>query len=346
MKTSDLAYEVPEDLIAQTPIEPRDAARLLVVDRASSALEHRTFRDIIDYLQPGDVLVPNETRVLRARLRAMKVPSGGRLEILLLRPVDEVTWEALVGGSGVRAGSRLRVVPANERAVADATAEVVAVLANGGRLLRFDRPIAAELDRLGDVPLPPYIHQPLADAERYQTVFARVMGSAAAPTAGLHFTPELLQAVRDRGVEFAFIELQVGWDTFHPIQEEQVEQHHIHTEFCHVSGKAAAQINRARDAGGRVIAVGTTAVRALETAALSRRDGRVSPFKGNSNLFITPGFEFRVVDAMITNFHLPRSTLLALVSAFAGRERILHAYQVAVAERYRFYSFGDAMLIR
>jgi S-adenosylmethionine:tRNA ribosyltransferase-isomerase len=243
----------------------------------------------------------------------------------------------------VRVGTRLRVLPADERASIDAAAEVIAELDRGGRVLRFEHPIDTQLDALGSVPLPPYIRVPLRDAERYQTVYAHVPGSAAAPTAGLHFTPDLMPALRDRGVDMAFVELRVGLDTFQPIDEGEVEQHRIHREYCRLSAEVAAQVDRARRSGGRVIAVGTTAVRTLETAARDER--RASPFEGETSLFITPGFEFRVVDAMITNFHLPRSTLLALVGAFVGLDRLLHAYRVAIVERYRFYSFGDAMLI-
>ena len=345
MKTSDLDYDLPEDLIAQTPIEPRDAARLLVLNRTTGALAHRRFRDLGDAarLCAGDVLVFNDTRVLHARLSATKIPTGGRVEVLLLRRLDPVTWQAVVGGSGVRVGTRLRIVPRKRDAVGEVRAEVTAALDLGGRLLRFDRAIDGDLDSLGDVPLPPYIHTPLSDPERYQTVFAHMPGSAAAPTAGLHFTPGLMQSLRDRGVDLAFVELRVGLDTFRPIDEEDVEQHCIHTEYCRVSAEAAQQIERAKRAGGRVIAVGTTSVRTLESAA--RAGLPISAFEGDTDLFITPGFEFRIVDAMITNFHLPRSTLLALVFAFAGRERILEAYRMAIAERYRFFSFGDAMLI-
>ena len=345
MKTSDLDYDLPEALIAQIPIEPRDAARLLVLDRAGGAPAHRRFSDLGEYVRRGDSLVFNDTRVLRARLQTVKTPTGGRVEVLLLKRLDETLWEGLVGGSGVRVGTRLRVTPPGERVPIDVTAEVAAELGRDRRLLRFNRPIDAHLDALGSVPLPPYIHTPLRDPERYQTVYARVPGSAAAPTAGLHFTRGLMQSLRERGVDMAFVELRVGLDTFRPIDEQEVEQHRIHSEYCRVSAEAAQQINRARQAGGRAIAVGTTAVRTLETAARAGDPRRVSPFEGDTSLFITAGFEFCVVDAMITNFHLPRSTLLALVSAFAGRERILEAYRAAIAERYRFFSFGDAMLI-
>ena len=345
MKTSELDYELPEELIAHTPIEPRDAARLLVLDRATQALAHRRFRDLGDAarLRAGDVLVFNDTRVLAARLFATKLPTGGRVEVLLLKQLDPVTWEAVVGGSRVRVGTQLRIVPRDNGTASDIRAAVTAARDLGVRVLRFDRPIDLELDRLGHVPLPPYIHAQLSDPERYQTIYARAPGSAAAPTAGLHFTPELMRSLRDRGVAQAFVELRVGLDTFRPIDEEDVEQHHIHTEYCRVSAEAAQQIERSRQAGGRVIAVGTTTVRVLESAASAGLP--ISAFEGDTSLFITPGFEFRMVDAMITNFHLPRSTLLALVFAFAGRERVLQAYREAIAERYRFYSFGDSMLI-
>jgi len=345
VKTSELVYDLPEDLIAQTPIEPRDAARLLVFDRVSRTLAHRRFRDVGEYLRRGDVLVFNDTRVLQARLQAVKIPTGGRVEVLLLKRLDATTWETLVGGPGVRVGTRLRIVPPGECPPIDVTADVIAELDFGGRVLRFDQPIDAHLSALGSVPLPPYIHVPLRDPERYQTVYARVPGSAAAPTAGLHFTPGLMQSLREQGVVMLFVELRVGLDTFRPIDADEVEQHHIHSEYCRLSAETADRIERARRAGGRVIAVGTTAVRTLETAARAGDPRRVSPFEGDTSLFITPGFEFRAVDALITNFHLPRSTLLALVAAFAGRELILNAYRVAIAERYRFYSFGDAMLI-
>jgi S-adenosylmethionine:tRNA ribosyltransferase-isomerase len=345
LKTADLDYALPQDLIAQTPIEPRDAARLLVLDRAGGTLAHRHFREVGDYLRRGDVLVFNDTRVLHAHLSAVKIPTGGRVEVLLLKRLDEVTWETLVRGAGVRRGTRLRLAPAAGQTGLEVTAEIVAALDLGGRVLKFDRPIEAHLDTLGSVPLPPYIHQPLRDPERYQTVYARVAGSAAAPTAGLHFTPGLMQSLRDQGVDMAFVELRVGLDTFRPIDEDEVEQHRIHAEHCCLGAEVAGQIEHARRLGGRVIAVGTTSVRTLETAAQQGSDRRVLPFQGDTRLFITPGFEFRAVDAMITNFHLPRSTLLALVAAFAGRDTILQAYRTAIAERYRLFSFGDAMLI-
>jgi len=339
MKTSDFDYELPPELIAQTPIEPRDASRLLVVDRASGQLAHRIFRDIGEYLRPGDLLVANESRVIPARLHARKVPTGGKVELLLVAKRDEHTWEVLVKGRKLVPGHRLAIGDGERRVVG----QVLEITAAGGRLIAFERPIEPLLDELGIVPLPPYIHTPLTNAERYQTVYARREGSVAAPTAGLHFTPELLRSLQEAGVHLAFVTLDIGLDTFRPVKEERVEDHVIHTERCELSPQVAQQINRAKREGRRVIAVGTTTVRVLETAAVE--SGVVRPFAGPTSLFIYPGFEFRVVDALITNFHLPRSTLLMLVCAFAGRELIFKAYREAVRERYRFYSFGDAMLI-
>lgn len=339
MKTTDFDYELPPELIAQTPIEPRDASRLLVVDRASGRLTHRIFRDIGEYLHPGDLLVANESRVIPARLRARKVPTGGKVELLLLAKRDERTWEALVKGRKVLPGYRLAIGRGKRRV----EGEVLEITASGGRLIAFDQPIEPLLDRLGIIPLPPYIHTPLTNTERYQTVYARREGSVASPTAGLHFTPELLRSLQEAGVRLAFVTLDIGLDTFRPVKEERVENHTIHTERCELSPEVAALINQTKKAGRRVIAVGTTVVRVLETAA--RQSPEVRPFSGSTDLFIYPGFRFRTVDALITNFHLPRSTLLMLVCAFAGRELIFKAYQEAIRQRYRFYSFGDAMLI-
>ena len=346
MKTSDFDYTLPPELIAQTPIEPRDASRLMVVHRNTGQIEHRLFHDVSDYLRPGDLLVANQTRVIPARLRGRKAGTGGQVELLLLARRDEQTWEALAGGKGLRPGRRIELTGGQ------ITAEIVAETESGSRLVRFDRPIEPLLDELGEVPLPPYVHQPLVDRDRYQTVYARIEGSSAAPTAGLHFTPNLLLDLRRMGVELAFLTLHIGLDTFRPVKEEEVEAHQIHTEWFELSAEAAEQINRARLEGRRVIAVGTTAVRAVESAARScSPDGEscgwqtVAAYTGRTELFIYPGYRFRVVEAMITNFHLPRSTLLMLVSAFAGRELILRAYEEAIRERYRFYSFGDAMLL-
>lgn len=335
LKTSDFDYNLPPELIAQTPVEPRDAARLLVFDRQTGALQHAIFRDLGHFLHAGDLLVLNQTRVIPARLFGRKLPNGGKVEVLLLQRLDELTWEVLVGGKGMRVGRRIEVENGPQ-------AEVTAVLSGARRLIRFSAPIEPFLPLAGHVPLPPYIHTPLQDPERYQTVFARIPGSAAAPTAGLHFTPRLIDELQNQGIHFTTVTLHIGLDTFSPVKEESPLEHPIHTEWCQVSLEAVDAVRAARARGGRVIAVGTTAVRSLESAALT---GDLQPFEGPTSLYILPGYRFKVVDAMITNFHLPRSTLLMLVSAFAGRERILWVYQQAIQERYRFYSFGDAMLI-
>ncbi len=336
MKLSDFDYILPPERIAQTPLEPRDASRLLVMDRRTGALTDTVFGRIGEYLRPGDLLVVNRTRVLPARLQARKIPTGGKVEVLLLARKGPALWEALVGGKRVRAGSRLALGE-------DLEAEVVEALDGARRLVRFSRPVSEELARIGQMPLPPYIHEQLQDPERYQTVYARETGSAAAPTAGLHFTPRLLADLQSGGVDLAEVTLHVGLDTFAPVQEEDVRQHQIHTEWCQLLPAEAARINQARQAGGRIVAVGTTSVRTLESAASDA--GEVRPFEGLTDLYILPGYRFKAVDAMVTNFHLPRSTLLMLVSAFAGREQVLSAYQEAVRREYRFYSFGDAMLI-
>lgn len=339
MKTADFDYDLPPERIAQTPIEPRDASRLLVVERSSGALHHRHFSDIGDYLNPGDVLVLNQTRVIAARLPIRKVPSGGKGELLLLNRRSSQTWEALVGGKGLVPGRIVQVVNGPQ-------ARIIANLGDSRRLVTFARPIDDLLPTIGQVPLPPYIHTTLHDPERYQTVYAQHEGSAAAPTAGLHFTPELIERLSTAGVNFARVTLHVGLDTFAPVTEDNPEEHVIHREWCELDGEAANQINRARHQDKRVIAVGTTSVRTLESAAINvGRDEDIPQYRGATELFILPGFTFRAVDAMITNFHLPRSTLIMLVSAFAGREKILNAYQIAIQEKYRFYSFGDAMLI-
>lgn len=338
MRTDDFDYFLPPERIAQTPVEPRHASRLLVVNRASDQLEHRHFWEVGDYLRPGDLLVVNHTRVLPARIFARK-PTGGKVEILLLRQEEDQVWEALVGGKRVTAGLTLQLE-------AGASVRVEAVLDGSRRRLRFEGPVHAYLERHGQMPLPPYIHTPLSNPERYQTVYAAQPGSAAAPTAGLHFTPELMDALRAKGVGFATVTLHVGLDTFAPVTEDDPQEHVIHTEWCQLSAETAAQIEAARLAGGRVIAVGTTSVRTLESAACAAGPGQsLGAYSGPTDLFILPGYPFRAVDAMITNFHLPRSTLLMLVSAFAGRERMLAAYAEAVRLEYRFFSFGDAMLI-
>ena len=334
MRTSDFDYHLPEDSIAQTPVEPRDSSRLLVLNRRSGQVTHSSFRDIGNYLLPGDLLVLNQTRVIPARLFAHK-PTGGRVEVLLLKREDLLTWECLVGGKGLSLGKQIMVEQGPH-------AEVVDVLEGSRRRIRFSEPIEPYFPKAGHVPLPPYIHSELKDPERYQTVYAKVPGSAAAPTAGLHFTPPLLEGLRAGGVETAFVTLHVGLDTFAPVTEDDPEEHKIHTEWCELGRETADLINRTRERGGRVIAVGTTSVRTLESLKGKPPYG---PFTGPTELFILPGFKFHLVDVMVTNFHLPKSTLLMLVSAFAGREMILESYQTAVREGYRFYSFGDAMLI-
>ncbi|MFA5836598.1 MAG: tRNA preQ1(34) S-adenosylmethionine ribosyltransferase-isomerase QueA [Bellilinea sp.] len=338
MKTSDFDYDLPIERIAQTPVEPRHASRLLVLQRDKPALEHTTFWNVADYLLPGDLLVINQTRVIPARIFGKKA-TGGKVELLLLRRVDLTSWEALVGGKKVRTGTRVTLDSGPE-------AEVVAEMEGSRRLVQFAEPVEMYLSVAGQMPLPPYIHERLADPERYQTVYARESGSAAAPTAGLHFTPELMTRLEGNGVQFARVTLHVGLDTFAPVTEDDPLEHKIHTEWCELSAETATQINRAKKQGGRVIAVGTTSVRTLESAARAAVTGdAVGAYSGPTDLFILPGYRFRVVDAMITNFHLPKSTLLMLVSAFAGRERILAAYAEAISLNYRFFSFGDAMFI-
>ena len=338
MLTSDFDYHLPLERIAQTPIEPRHDSRLLVLDRKSGKTRDDIFKHIGDYLNPGDLLVINQTRVIPARLFARK-KTGGRVELLLLKQREISVWEALVGGKGLRAGVHVLIENGPE-------VEILEELEGSERVVRFLQPVEQMLPSIGEMPLPPYIHEKLHDPERYQTVYARVTGSAAAPTAGLHFTPWLISQLEAQGISFARVTLHVGLDTFAPVNEESPEEHRIHTEWCELTPETAELINQTKAAGGRVIAVGTTSVRTLESAAAaSEVEGQVVPFSGQTGLFILPGYEFKVTDAMITNFHLPRSTLLMLVSAFAGREHVLAAYQAAIEREYRFYSFGDAMLI-
>ncbi len=358
MRTDEFDYTLPQELIAQEPVEPRDHARLMVVRRDTGEIAHYHFYDLPSLLQPGDVLVGNDTRVIPARIFARK-PTGGRVEILLLVRKDATTWEALVRGHRIRPGTLLHL-----EQDPDIVAEVVAITPSGGRLLRFNRALNGVLQQIGHVPLPPYIRKPLHDPERYQTVYAREEGSAAAPTAGLHFTPRLLADLKQRGIEFYFVTLHVGLDTFRPITEAHVEEHRIHTEWAELDVETAIALNRAKEEGRRVVAVGTTSVRVLETAThpehVHGEDARVGwpadvpedarrgplvPFRGWTDLYIMPGFDFRAVDALITNFHLPRSTLLVLVAAFMGKDLMMRAYEEAIRLRYRFYSFGDAMLI-
>ena len=363
MNIADFDYHLPPELIAQTPIEPRDSSRLLVIHRDTRTVEHRVFTDIGAYLRPGDLLVANQSRVLPARLRGEKADTGGAVEVLLLSARGDLgpdTWEALV-----RPGRRIHVGQRINFGAGALEAEVRERTPAGGRIVHFvarDSDVPAALSALGTMPLPPYIHTPLADAERYQTVYAREPGSAAAPTAGLHFTPELLARLEASGVGVAYVTLHIGLDTFRPIAEENLDAHVMHSEEIEVTAATAARINATRAAGGRIVAVGTTAVRTLEAVAAlaaERNEARTSedpedtdggagiviPYRGRTSLFIQPGHTFRAVDVMLTNFHLPRSTLVVLVSAFAGRKLILRAYAEAVERRYRFYSFGDAMLI-
>ncbi len=338
VKTTDFDYNLPPENIAQTPLEPRHASRLMVLQRGQDEIKHTTFWNVGEYLRPGDLLVINRTRVIPARIYARK-PTGGRVELLLLHREDATTWETLVGGKGLTAG---RVLQLEE----GPSAEIVDVLEGSRRRVRFAEPVEPYLEHKGSMPLPPYIHTPLSDPERYQTVYAEQSGSAAAPTAGLHFTPELMQRLEQQGVGFAAVTLHVGLDTFAPVTEDNPQEHKIHTEWCELTTETANQINQARQGGGRIVAVGTTSVRTLETAAQAAAPSQaVVAFSGPTSLYILPGYRFKAVDAMITNFHLPRSTLLMLVSAFVGRERVLEAYKLAVHLGYRFYSFGDAMLI-
>ena len=347
MQTSDLDYDLPPDLIAQHPLEPRDASRLMVIDRAAQAISHRHFADVTQYLKPGDLLVANDTSVLNARLVGRK-PTGGKAEILLLRKLTDTDWEVLVGGRRVE-----QVV--FDLASGDAlTATVIEKRDGPQSIVRFSQPIEPYLNSIGETPLPPYIHEKLRDPQRYQTVFARVAGSAAAPTAGLHFTPRLLDGLRANGVNIAFVTLHVGLDTFKPIEVAEVEKHTIHTEWCELPEATAHAIHQTKANGGRVIAVGTTSMRVLESWGeqlaisnwqLANSQLPISGWSGFTNIFITPGFKFSVADALITNYHLPKSTLLALVGAFMGLSLMKRAYAEAIRERYRFYSFGDAMLI-
>jgi S-adenosylmethionine:tRNA ribosyltransferase-isomerase len=347
LKTAEFDYELSSELIAQTPIEPRDSSRLMVVDRCTGEIAHRHFDELPDFLQPGDLLVHNESRVIPARLFARK-PTCGKAEILLLRQRADDTWETLVKGKRIRAGLRLTLLDGPDGQPIGAEAKVVEEGERGARVLAFDRPVLSLADRVGVTPLPPYIHTPLQNAERYQTVYARVPGSAASATAGLHFTPELLLRLREMGVRSAFVTLHIGLDTFRPVSEEHIEDHPMHTEYCSLTPEVAKQVNQARLEGHHVVAVGTTSVRTLETAALATPGcpwRSAAAFEGDTDLFIYPGFRFRVVDTLITNFHLPRSTLLMLVAAFTGKELLDRAYAEAIEQRYRFYSFGDAMLI-
>ena len=348
MKTSDFNYSLPVELIAQSPIETRDQSRLLILNRGDGAMEHRRFFDIVDYLRDGDVLVFNDSRVIPARLYGRKVNGGGGVEILLLRRIGANVWEALVKpGKSLRVGASVAIVrdsAAGNMSEAEVLAQVIELKQDGIRVLSFSDETL--LPELGKVPLPPYIHTPLENPERYQTVYARLAGSVAAPTAGLHFTPRLLGEIERKGVHCLFVTLHVGLDTFRPVKEEDPLEHSIHSEYAVLSQAVADELSQARREGRRIICVGTTTVRILEQAAQVSDSLHLKAFEDWVNLFILPGHRFRLVDALVTNFHLPRSTLLMLVSAFAGKEFIDKAYQEAIVQRYHFYSFGDAMLIR
>ncbi len=340
MKKSDFYFDLPQDLIAQTPLERRDGSRLLCLDKVTGAMEHRHFYDLPEYLRPGDCLVMNDSRVLPARLMGHRVPGGGVCEVLLLTDKGDGVWECLV-----RPGRKLRPGAEISFGNGELTATVEAEIEGGNRLVRFhyDGIFLEVLERLGEMPLPPYIKEKLADSERYQTVYSRELGSAAAPTAGLHFTRELLDKIAAQGVKLAYVTLHVGLGTFRPVKEDDVLDHEMHSEFCMVPEETARIITETKCAGGRVISVGTTSCRTLESFA--NPDGTMDPRSGWTNIFIYPGYKFKCIDALVTNFHLPESTLIMLVSALAGRENILNAYRTAVEERYRFFSFGDAMFI-
>ena len=340
MKKSDFAFDLPQELIAQDPLEDRSSSRLLVLDRRSGAVSHHVFREIGDFLRPGDCLVLNNTKVIPARLLGERKGTGAHVEVLLLKRRDKDVWETLVKpGKKCRPGTKL------EFGGGVLKAEVVETVEEGNRLVRFEYEGIFEevLDRLGEMPLPPYITHKLSDRNRYQTVYAKYEGSAAAPTAGLHFTEELLGQIRARGVQTAFVTLHVGLGTFRPVKEDDILEHHMHSEAYQISQQAADLINRTKASGGRVICVGTTSCRTVESAA--DEGGMVRPGSADTEIFIYPGYEFKVLDGLITNFHLPESTLVMLVSALAGREQVLGAYAEAVRERYRFFSFGDAMLV-
>ena len=340
MKTSDFYYDLPPELIAQTPLEKRDESRLLCLDKATGEWSHHHFYELPDFLRPGDCLILNNSRVLPARLLGRRLPGGGACEVLLLQDKGDKVWECLVRpGKHLREGARVSFGDG------ELTAEIAEVLPDGNRLVRFDyEGIFLEvLERLGKMPLPPYIKEELQDQERYQTVYSKVNGAAAAPTAGLHFTPELLERIAAKGVGVGYVTLHVGLGTFRPVKEDEIEQHDMHSEYCTIPQETADLINRTKANGGRVICVGTTSCRTIESWA--GEDGTMTATGGWTNIYIYPGYRFKVMDALVTNFHLPESTLIMLVSALAGREHVLAAYEEAVRERYRFFSFGDAMFI-
>lgn len=340
MKRQDFYYELPEELIAQDPLEDRESSRLLVLDKESGAISHRIFREITDYLDPGDCLVINDTKVIPARLIGEKEGTGAKIEILLLKRRENNIWETLVKpGKKARPGARISF------GGGILIGEILEIAEEGNRLVQFTYEGIFEeiLDQLGQMPLPPYITHQLKDKNRYQTVYARHTGSAAAPTAGLHFTPELLRAIEEKGIEIARVTLHVGLGTFRPVKAEEITDHHMHSEFYQIDEEAADKINRAKENGHRIVCVGTTSCRTIESAADD--NGRLEAGSGWTDIFIYPGYRFKVLDSLITNFHLPESTLIMLVSALAGREHVLAAYKEAVEERYRFFSFGDAMYI-
>ena len=339
MRKSDFYFDLPEELIAQTPLERRDSSRLLHLDKVTGELEHRHFYDLLDYLREGDCMIFNDSRVLPARLIGAR-PTGGSVELVLLRDLGEGRWECLSRpGRKTKPGTELLFGNGELKATVEQVAE------GGNRIVRFDyEGIFLEvLERLGKMPLPPYIKEELQDSERYQTVYSREIGSAAAPTAGLHFTKELMDKIAAKGVKLCYVTLHVGLGTFRPVKAEEIEDHEMHSEFCVIPEETARIVSETKKQGGRVIAVGTTSCRTLESFA--REDGSLPAASGWTNIFIYPGYRFQCVDALITNFHLPESTLIMLVSALAGREHVLHAYEEAVKERYRFFSFGDAMFI-
>ena len=340
MKTSDFYYDLPEELIAQDPLEDRSGSRLLVLDRQTGKREHKIFRDVIDYLNPGDCLVVNNTKVIPARLIGSKVGTDAKIEVLLLKRKEDNVWETLV-----KPGKKCKVGTKISFGEGLLTGEVVGIVEEGNRLVKFSYEGIFEeiLDQLGQMPLPPYIHHQLQDKNRYQTVYAKHDGSAAAPTAGLHFTPELLEKIREKGVKIAHVTLHVGLGTFRPVKVEDVTEHHMHSEFYIVEEDQAKLINETKQAGGKIVAVGTTSCRTLESA--TGEDGILKAGSGWTDIFIYPGYQFKLIDRLITNFHLPESTLVMLVSALAGKENIMAAYEEAVKMRYRFFSFGDAMLI-
>ena len=340
MDLKDFNYDLPEELIAQDPLEDRSSSRLMVLHKDTGRIEHKIFRDIIDYLNPGDCLVINDTKVIPARLMGIKEDTGAAIEVLLLKRNADDVWECLVK-PGKKARTGARIVFGEGLLVG----EIVDVIEDGNRMIKFHYEGIFEeiLDKLGQMPLPPYITHKLQDKNRYQTVYARNEGSAAAPTAGLHFTKELLEKIKEKGVNVVSITLHVGLGTFRPVKVDKIEEHHMHTETFNISKEAADTINRTRAAVGRVIAVGTTSCRTLESAAAD--DGTIPARSGDTDIFIYPGYKFKAIDCLITNFHLPESTLIMLVSALAGRDNIMNAYETAVKERYRFFSFGDAMFI-